>query len=539
MPSLRTKRPPPKSTDPKVIRFLSNPNSYPHRPRRIELIQTHASYIFIVPPFVYKVKKPVNFGFLDFSTLEKRHFFCNRELELNRRLSPKVYLEVVPICSGSNKLSFGGKGAPIEYALKMRQLSKARFLDELVDRRQVTTKVLERVAAVLTRFYETHPPTAEIKQWGRIQMLKISTNENFSQTEQFIGSTLSRVAFDTIRRYTSAFYSNHRALFDSRIRDQRIRDCHGDLHLNHIHLGPRVIEIFDCIEFNDRLRYIDIANDLAFLAMDLDFHGRPELASFFIRKMAQKLRDPGLLKLLNFYKCYRAYVRGKVESFNGAAPETPEPQRRASRQKAQRYFRLALHYAASGTVPGVLVVMGRIGSGKSTLAEALAGELGWKILSSDRTRKELAGLPVNQRTSAALREKLYRPHMTLRVYRELGRNVLRALQEGRSILVDATFSRRVQRDVFRKLIAGKHAEPGFIEAAAPENKLKERLRMRGRRAVSDARLEDFDRINRSYEPPSEIERSRGGRISTDRPVSEAVAEVLQRMALEEARRRVC
>jgi len=226
-----------------LLPFLRDAASYKQRPGRVQFIQTHSSFVFLVPPFVYKIKKAVNFGFLDYSTLEKRRHFCEREVELNRRLCPQVYLGVVPISKKGESFVFGRRKQVVEYAVKMRKLSSACFLDKLVQRNAIKLQDLDRVAAVLTNFYKAQRPTKAIEEWGRIELLKISTDENFKQVRDFVGHALSRAAFDAIRSYTSRFYDSHRALFEARIRDRRIRDCHGDLHLEHVHLTRRAVHI--------------------------------------------------------------------------------------------------------------------------------------------------------------------------------------------------------------------------------------------------------------------------------------------------------
>jgi hypothetical protein len=362
------------------------------------------------------------------------------------------------------------------------------------------------VAFVLKEFYEKQTPTADVEEWGKISRLKISTDENFRQTEKFIGWTLARSAFETIQFYTENFYAHNAALFDSRIQQKWIRDCHGDLHLEHIHLSPDALHIYDCIEFNDRLRYVDVANDIAFLAMDLDYNHRSDLSRFFGARMAELLGDAQMPRLMDFYKCYRAYVRGKVESLHASEAEETPSEREASQQRAQRYFRLALQYAVAGSEPMVLIVMGRVGSGKSALARALADELGWAVFSSDRTRKQLAGVPLHERGDAAARTALYSAEMTERTYETLLRNVIEQIQRGRSVILDATFSRRRQRDALRARLERSGVPYRFIEAQISNDVARQRLRERDEKSdeVSDARLEDFARLNRSYEPPREL-----------------------------------
>src|SRR5213079_9076 len=226
---------------------------------------------------------------------------------------------------------------------------------------------------------------------------KISTDENFTQVEPFVGKTISSAAFEAIRHYTNQFYKLNENLFRQRIQQHRILDCHGDLHLDHVHLTPEATTIFDCIEFNDRFRFIDIANDLAFLAMDFDFERRSDLENLLLQTAAREFRDPEMLNVSDFYKCYRAFVRGKVESIQAMEPETVNPEEHIKR--AVRYFRLALRYGVSDSAPLVLVVMGRVGTGKTTVARQLGIELNWPVFSSDQIRKMLAGIPWTERTA--------------------------------------------------------------------------------------------------------------------------------------------
>ncbi len=515
-----------------LLPFLLNPRSYPHQPRRVRLVQTHSSFVFIAPPFVYKVKKPVNFGFLNFSTLEKRRHFCEREVALNRRLCPRVYLGVVPISTRNGRFVFGEGDEVVEYAVKMRKLSERHFLDQLVGRQEVVPGDLNRIAHVLKQFYEAQQPTEEIEAWGRIDRLRISTDENFRQTKEFIGHTLFRPAFEAIRFYTDRFYTRHNRLFASRIKERRIRDCHGDLHLEHIHVTPRAVHIYDCIEFNDRFRYVDVANDAAFLAMDLDYEGRPDLARYFATQMASALNDDGMPRLMDFYKCYRAYVRGKVESLHSVAHAAPEEERQASAERARRYFRLALCYAVAGSHPLVLAVMGRIASGKSTLARALGAELGWDVYSSDYVRKKMAGFPLYERSSVAARTRLYSAAMTEKTYDQLLTTAEAQLQNGHSVILDATFARRAHRELVAERFGKRGIVWRFLEAQASNAAVKQRLRARETKPeeVSDARLEDFDMLTHLYEPPVELPAGQCAKLRTSGPLDKIVTKALQSLA---------
>jgi len=490
----------------RLLPFLRDPASYPHQPRHVRIVQTHASFVCIAPPFVFKVKKAVDYGFLNFSTLERRRHFCEREVELNRRLSSGVYLGVIPISRVNGSFTFGAAGDIVEYAVKMRRLSAGGFLNERIRRGVSGSADLDRVARALKSFYVSQHPTRKVEAWGRVDKLRLSTNENFRQTRAFVGRTLSLPAFETIRFYTRQFYRRHQRLFDSRVRRNWIRDCHGDLHLEHIHISPRALQIYDCIEFNDRFRYVDVASDAAFLAMDLDFQGRPDLARHFVHRLSAALRDDGMPGLMDFYKGYRAYVRGKVESLHSAAHATPEAKRQVSEERAGRYFRLALQYAIAGSRPLVLVIMGRIASGKSTLATALGVELGWPVISSDKTRKTLAGLPLHQRSRSASRSRLYSAAMTEKTYERLIATAEFLARSGRSVILDATFDQRVRRAQLARRLSGQGIAFRFLEAQVDDRMVQERLEARKNRAdeISDARVEDFAALTARYEPPVEL-----------------------------------
>ena len=529
----------------RLISFLESPKSYPHTPAEVPSLQTHISWVFIASPFVFKVKKPVNLGFLDFSTLEKRRHFCQREIELNRRLCPEVYLGVVPIYRSASGFSFNGQGeiAPpatpshsdagvAEYSVKMRELPSGWFLSELLAKGLVGETEINRVVSTLRRFYESESPTPEIDEWGTPEKLKISTDENFVQVGPFVGQTISSVAFETIRHFTNKFYVANEELFRQRIHQHRILDCHGDLHLDHIHLTPEATTIFDCIEFNDRFRFIDIGNDLAFLAMDFDFEGRRDLGNLLLRNAAREFRDAEMLKIANFYKCYRAFVRGKVESIQAIEPETLEPKEHA--QQATRYFRLALQYAVSGSEPLVLVVMGRVGTGKTTVAKQLASELDWPIFSSDEIRKTLAGLPLTERTAPELRDEMYSERMTEQTYKKLLEHGLATLEAHNGVVLDATFSSRA----YRKLLCDACAQAGVhlqvVELDVDPGQIKHRLKARDESAdeISDARLEDFEKLSAAYEPPSELAPDLI-KISSANAVSDTAKAVLLRLAEEQ------
>ena len=344
---------------PSVVKALLGPQAYPHKPEKIELVQTQMSFVFLTGEYVYKVKKPVNLGYLDYTTLEKRHFFCRQEVELNRRLCPDIYLAVVPITMSlrgakrrSNLVRIEGEGQAIEYAVKMRQLPQDRMMDVLLAGGQVTLKMVANVAQKLADFHRKAETSARIAAFGALDVIRQNTDENFAQTEKYIGLTILRAKHERIRGYSGDFMKSNASLFDKRVREGRIRDCHGDLHAAHICFtddtrlpspGGQVC-IYDCIEFNDRFRYCDVASEIAFLAMDLDHYQQGGLSQHLVDTYVELSSDEGLLKLLNFYKCYRAYVRGKVESFKVDDPLIPQSEKAKALESAQSYFQLAESY---------------------------------------------------------------------------------------------------------------------------------------------------------------------------------------------------
>jgi uncharacterized protein len=511
-------------TQRKLISFLCNRHSYPERPRSVRFLQTHASYVVITGRYVYKVKKAVNLGFLDFSTLEKRRHFCEREVLLNRRLSSHVHLGVLPIFLSKEQLAFADGGAVVEYAIQMRKLDPRYFLPRLLRLKKVGRSQVNRIVAALEKFYEAQTPTPAITRWGSIEKLKISTNENFRQTEKFIGNSISRPGFEAVRHFTKKFYRQHARLFGRRMREHRIRDCHGDLRLEHIHLGPRHLSIYDCIEFNDRFRYLDWANDLAFLAMDFDYQGRPDLADYFVSEMAIALGDEELLAVVDFYKCYRAYVRGKVETFQSLDAREITA-KGASLRKARNYFKLALSYAVAGSKPLVVVVMGRIASGKSTLARRLGRELDWEVFSSDVLRKTLARVPLDGReVNAKKRQRLYAERMTERTYQALLTNAIRHVRKRHSVILDATYSRRSHRDQLRERLRRAGVAFCFVETKTSNKIIRQRLKKRtGQTAqASDARIEDFPKLSELYEPPKELPTLELAAIKTSKVRPEAI-----------------
>lgn len=330
---------------PDYIVSLMKPESFTHPVTEVQLVQTHISFVLIAGTYVYKFKKPVDFGFLDFSTLEKRAYYCEQEITLNRRLCPEIYLDRVAVHQSPSGFELAGSsGDVVEYGVKMARMEEAAMMGNVLAAGELNKAHLNKIVDTLVPFYESAAVNEEIRSFGLAKSVAVNVIENFDQTEAFVdGPALSSDQFHRIKAYaTEALKDEDRFL--KRIEDERIRDCHGDLYSANICLSDKVY-IFDCIEFNDRLRYTDVAGDIGFLAMDLDFHGLNDLAEYFVSQYVKQSGDHGLLDLISFYKCYRAYVRAKINLFTAADSSVDQETAAGCTEQARQYFLLADGYA--------------------------------------------------------------------------------------------------------------------------------------------------------------------------------------------------
>ena len=287
---------------------------------------------------MYKIKKPVDYGFLDYTTLEKRKFFCMEEIRVNRRLCPELYLGVVPITKSEGLVRVGGNDHVIEYAVKMKELPQERMMNKLLEENEVDEGTVDEIAGILVKFHEKAATGEGIDEYGSVSFIKKHWIQNFDQTRNLRGNVVEEDVFDEIEEGVNDFIKTHKELFEDRIRNGRIRECHGDVHSGNIFIVDGRIHIFDAIEFNKAFSCSDVAAETAFMAMDLDFHDRRDLTNFFVEKYVEYSGDEGILKLLDFYKCYRAYVRAKVIGFRlNEEGETTEA-------LCRRYFNLAWEY---------------------------------------------------------------------------------------------------------------------------------------------------------------------------------------------------
>jgi len=326
-----------------VVEALMKPEAYDEEPGSIELVQTHISFVFLTKRFVYKVKKAVDFGFLDFTTLEKRRFFCEKELELNRRLCGDMYLEVVSI-NKADAIKIKGEGETVEYAVKMKRMPQEKMMSKLLEENRVDDRFVDRIAKRIAEFHSKAETSRRISEFGSLAIIEANWKENYDQTEEFIGKTISTEDFELIRNRVNDFMRENASVFEKRVTEGRVRDCHGDIHSGNIFI-TNGIYIFDAIEFNERFSYSDVVADVAFLAMDLDFRERSDLSNFFVERYVEYSGDQELMRLLPFYKCYRAYVRGKVTSFKLEDPSLGSEEKKAAMKESKAYFKLASTYS--------------------------------------------------------------------------------------------------------------------------------------------------------------------------------------------------
>ncbi len=479
-----------------------NRDSFPQKPSKIEVLQTHISYVFVVDDLVYKIKKPVNFGFLDFTRLEQRKFYCEKEVELNRRLCPEIYLGVVPISKTSVGYTVESEDAPVEYAVKMKKLPVEGMMEKIIKERALLQKHIDLIIDVLVPFYAKARTGKGIDEYGSIETISFNTEENFTQTAAYVGRAINKWRYKKIIEWTREFIIENRSLFETRIKEGYIREGHGDLYSANICFDDlKKVYIFDCIEFNERFRSGDVASDIAFLSMDLDFHDYRDLSGYFVEQFISASKDKDLMKVLNFYKCYRAYVRGKIGCFTFEDPSMSEEQRKEALRKARRYFDLAHLYA--GGKPKVFVVFGLSGTGKSTLAKALANQIIADWIPSDLVRKIIAGMAPTEHRFEPFEKGIYSKEYTEKTYSKMIEMAKEKLTEGRDVILDATFREKIYREkVLQEL---PFAEIYWILCTAEDRVVKERFNKRqSSEDISDARWEIYLSQKEKFEAPQEI-----------------------------------
>jgi aminoglycoside phosphotransferase family enzyme/gluconate kinase len=504
-----------------LILALLDPERYDHPVARVELVETHISWVLLAGEYAYKIKKPVDLGFLDFSTLPKRRHFCEEELRLNRRLAPQIYLGVVPITGTIAAPRIGAAGEPIEYAVKMRRFAQEAQLDRVLGRGELKPQHIDALADELARFHGEIAVAAPGTPFGEPDAVYAPMHENFEQIRPRVDAAL-HAPLVRLEQWTQAAHKRLASVLAARKRDRFIRECHGDAHLANMALLDSKVVLFDCLEFNENLRWIDIMSELAFAVMDLDDRGRPDFGWRLLNRYLEQTGDYAGLGLLRFYQVYRALVRAKVAAIRLSQPGLRGEDRARAVGEYQGYMELAERYTQPRATP-LLITHGVSGSGKSTVAQMLLESYGAVRVRSDVERKRLAGLHPMARSESELDSGLYSADLSRQTYARLGELARIVIGSGLPVIVDATFLRRVQRDAMRALATSLEVPFVILDTTAPDDVLRARVRVRRELGhdVSEATAVVLERQLATRELLGAEERARSVRIETE-PVPTAV-----------------
>jgi uncharacterized protein len=471
-----------------LVRQMLTPEFYPHPVTMpIELMQTHASTVLLTGEFAYKLKKPVNFGFLDYSTIEKRQHFCEEELRLNQRGAKELYLEVVSISRQDGKYSLSSDGEIVDYAVKMVQFPQENLLSNMFAAGTIGIADIEEMGRVVAQFHSRAQTNEYISSFGTVDRVKESIDDNYHHTEKYIDRAQTQQQFSETKAYTDRFLSEHSQLFLDRIAGEFIRECHGDLHLRNICrcLGSHNpggslpdyasrwrdrILLFDCIEFNEPFRFVDTMYDVAFAVMDLEARGRKDLANRFLNTYVEQTGDWAGLQVLPMYLSRQAYVRAKVTSFLLDDPGISIEDRTAAAKTAGDYYRQAWEYTRSKR-GRIIMLSGLSGSGKSTLGKQIAMTVGGIQLRSDAVRKHLGGIPLLSKGD----DNLYTPEMTAQTYQRVLELAVKLVARGFTTILDAKYDRQSLRGTVIDLAQTQGMPLQIIHCTAPVEVLRDRL----------------------------------------------------------------
>lgn len=478
-----------------IVTSLLNGGGFPHAVRDPRVIETHISWVILTGPFAYKFKKPVNLGFADFSTLEKRRHFCERELALNRRLAPDLYLSVVPITGQPESPFLDGDGEPIDFCVKMRQFPQDNLLSERLNAVAITPDQIDRLADDVADFHRSLTPAHESTAHGAFNKIVQPAEENFESLADTLDPQTVEHCLAPLRDWTQRELNRCRDVFAKRRADGFIRECHGDMHAGNMAVIDDVITIFDCIEFNEDFRWIDLFDEIAFVAMDFIYRGRREFAWRFLNRYLERTGDYAGMRVLRFYAVYRALVRAKVAGIR----LRQEPNDTEAAESLDAHLELAESFMARRE-PKLIITHGLSGSGKTTGSQDWIERNGAVRIRSDVERKRLL--------DEARTEDLYSPENIDRTYGTLEDLAAIILESGFPVVVDATFLKQRQRDRFCKLANRRDVEFGILDFQAELSTLRQRLRERNRQGddPSDADVGVLEQQLQEQEPLTSDER---------------------------------
>ena len=466
---------------PPLIAALMDASVYDHPVQEIRLVETHISWVILTGEFAYKIKKPVDLGFLDFSTLDKRRFYCEEELRLNRRLAPEIYLDVVPITGTAQEPVLGGRGNIIDYAVKMMEFPQDAQLDRLLMRGGLGPRQIDAVARFIADFHQVAPVAGEDAEYGEPSVVCRAVIENFQKIRECMQQD---ERLDALEDWNRTACTRLQEVFARRKANGFVRECHGDLHLRNLAWVDERPLAFDCIEFSEQLRWIDVMSEIAFLVMDLHERDQASLAWRFINVYLEQSGDYAGTCVLPFYLCYRAMVRAKVEAIRAKQVDAGDDERVTVLNEYDGYLRLADHYAAV-TSPVLVVTRGVSASGKSTITQSLLEMLGAIRIRSDIERKRLFGIPADTDARSCVGQGIYDARASRQIYDRLVELAGYVLVAGFPVIVDAASLQTDQVAAFRALANSASVAFVILELTAPSELLRERIGQR-ERGVSDA-----------------------------------------------------
>lgn len=513
-----------------LIAALQNPDAFDHPVGEINVLETHISWVILTGEFAYKIKKAVDFGFLDFSTLEKRHYYCQEELRLNRRFAADLYLEVVSVTGSIDRPVLRGSGEPIEYAVRMRQFPQQDLLSNIVARHGLEAAHIDEIVGLLADLHARVDVAGPATDYGRPDDIHHWVMENFEHIRPALAAAEQLAQLRRLEDWCTQEFRNRRSLIQARKHNGFVRECHGDLHLGNLALIDGRITPFDCIEFNPQLRWIDVISEAAFLTMDLEDRGYPGLAYRFLNGYLQRSGDYEGVGLLRYYLVYRALVRAKVAILRLGAVAGDADAGREAREEYESYRGLARQYAEVRR-PALIITHGLSGSGKSWYATQLVEQLGALQLRSDVERKRLFGYHAQAATGSGIDTGIYTAEAGVRTYERLAEVACRIIDAGYPVIVDAAFLKQAQRERFRQLAVEAGVPFVLLHFEADIDTLRRRigLRRQAGRDPSEAGLAVLEAQLESQEPLQSDERGAVVTVRQDMPLEALVRELSGRI----------
>jgi aminoglycoside phosphotransferase family enzyme/predicted kinase len=484
-----------------LIKTMQQENFYPHCVQLpIQVIQTHCSTVFLTGDYVYKLKKIVDFGFLDYSTIDKRKYFLEEELRINQTITPDLYIGVIPISYIDQKFILNDSRKIIDYVLKMRQFSQENLLINIFKAGKLREKHMKELGKLVAEFHKNTHTNDYICSFGTVEKIGQSISENYQQTEKYIGIAQTAEKYQQTKDFTDNFLTSHQHIFRERQINHKIKECHGDLHLKNICIWNNKIQLFDRIEFNESFRFVDVIYDVSFVVMDLDSKGEKELANVFLNTYLEQTGDWEGLQVLPLYLCRQAYVRAKVSSFLLDDPAIPKIEKKQAQKVAEEYYYLAWKYTQRSQ--GKIILMsGLSGSGKSTIGNQMAKQLNGIHIRSDAVRKHLAGISLEEKGQ----NYLYSSEMTQKTYQRLFNLGKLLTQQGFTVILDAKYDRISLRQPIIEFATTENINLQILYCTAPLNILYDRIRQR-RGDISDATCELLEQQQAKLELFTEAEK---------------------------------